>query len=209
LGEPSRLRRALRRPGDGTQYRVLRYEVHWELVTQDGNLAVGNKTKRIRFLQNSVISLTDYVQAEGRVSNQKYSPGTKVDSFKLGSRLYDLISLRHVMQAGAEMDFSVERIVHSSFPAAHEYVTVAVLDPTDLVVLTVTWPKPRPPKNVRLEQVIEQRVTGRDIDSAEFQHRVDGRTDLFQTIQSPPLGSAINVSAGIGSARPRDLRAPD
>jgi hypothetical protein len=162
-------------------------------VTADGGLAVCIKRKQLRFLQNNVISLSDYVQAEGLVTNQTYSPGGKVDSFRVGARLYDLISLGRIMQADDELDFVVERTVHNTFPAEHEWVTAEVLEPTDIAVIKLTWPQPRPPRNVRVEQTIEQRQTSREVEPNEFTNRPDGRTDLCQTIDRPPVGSDITV----------------
>jgi len=97
------------------------------------------------------------------------------------------------MQAGDEIDFTVEREVHNSFRAAQENVTIEVLTPTDVLVIKVTWPKDRPPKNVRLERMIEQRPISRDIDSREFELLADGRTVLSQTIEQPPQGGNISV----------------
>jgi hypothetical protein len=77
----------------GMPYRVLMHEVAWELLTADGSFAVARKLMRLRFLQNNVISLYDYSRPGGRVSNARYSPGKKVDTFIMGSRRYDLISL--------------------------------------------------------------------------------------------------------------------
>jgi hypothetical protein len=83
------------------------------------------------------MSLSDFVQTEGRISNATYSPGLKVDSFDVGSRRCDLISLRRLMQAGKRIGFVVERTVQNAFPRAESRHRTC-LRPDRCVAVTVT-----------------------------------------------------------------------
>jgi hypothetical protein len=179
----------------GEPYRVLTQLVEWDLITDDGEFAVVRKTMRLRFLQNDVASLMDFVQTDGRVSNATYSPGRKVDEFTVAGRRYDLVSLRRLMQAGDELNFEVYREVHGSFPGSQEWVSASVLTPTEVLTIKLTWPKDRPPKSeVRVEHSTAAgrhlNFARRDIDITELP---DGRTRLSHVVDQPAEGTTVSI----------------
>ncbi len=175
----------------GTPYRIMKYDVAWDLRTRE--MAYCRKVKTLRFLHDNVISLWDYALADGAIDNVTYSPGRKVDTFAEGNRTFDLISLGRRHQVGdPDLDFVVERQVSDSFSEAQETIIVDVVDPTDLLAFKVTWPPDLPPRNARLEITSGPERTSRDIDPSEFQE-VDGRKCFSRTIEQPPQGDEIRL----------------
>jgi hypothetical protein len=78
-------------------YEVLDYESTLELLNRSGTKAIFKKCKRIRYLQNEVITYQDHAWGDGEILiNYRTNRGKPVDWYRSGYKTYILLSLRDV-----------------------------------------------------------------------------------------------------------------
>lgn len=90
-------------------YEVLDYESILELVDIKGYKARFGKREKIRYLQDNIIAFQDQAWGAGKILvDYQCRPGFAVDRYRLGSKTYNLISLREVKSRDDVDDFETK-----------------------------------------------------------------------------------------------------
>lgn len=133
-------------------YRVILDETLWD-IKDDGRLTQFHRKRKIRLLQDDVLSLYDWGWSDGDEDDPDYTGATKVDSFQFEGRKYSLLSLRRFYPRNSIVDLGIRRTLHDALTAAQERINMHCLDPTDVQIVTVQWPPGRHPSSVRLNRM--------------------------------------------------------
>jgi hypothetical protein len=171
-------------------FHVLHYTSAMQ-VSDGGALAVGTRTKRIRFEQNSVLSISDLSESTG--SNQDYAcypkPLKAVDHFSTGGKLHSLISLGRPWNRGEELEFTIQETITGAFVADREDVTVEIANPTDALVIAVTWAAGRAVDVV----YVERGGKLMRVNDAELVRAPTGEMSFTRTFDAPQVGELVSV----------------
>jgi hypothetical protein len=130
-------------------YRVLLHDNLWEMREPDGSVVHVRRVKHLRFEQNEVISLLDFVHGDGERTSE-YSPGQVVHEFYDGIKRYSLIALDRIYSRHEEVDFVLTRTARDAFLARREEVGVVAEDVIDLLRMKILWHPERLPRSVNL-----------------------------------------------------------
>jgi membrane protein implicated in regulation of membrane protease activity len=132
-------------------YHVMLDETTWDLQGR-GEVAYATRRKRLRFVQDEVITVVDWFQGDGK-SDIEYPLGKPVHSFKADGRACTLIALDRFYGRGEELDFLVKRTARDAFPGNPDRAAVVTLDQVSVLRMTVKWSVERPPTAVRLRRM--------------------------------------------------------
>lgn len=166
----------------GAPYHLVLHEVRWDLKADGSAQSVSRR--RLRFLQNEVVSIADWSQGDGMLaSDARYLPGSAVHPYSHNGRRYQLIALDRVYARGEELDFKVERDINGVFPSSPDRAGVLTLDPTTTLKIVVRWPVDRPARNVRLKRLDPAQQVKSTQDVTKDLRKEDGRQ--FYCIEEP------------------------
>jgi membrane protein implicated in regulation of membrane protease activity len=172
-------------------YRVVSDDTLWD-IQNDGELTQFHRKKKIRLLQDDVLSLFDWGWSDGEEDEPDYTGAVKVDSFSYEGRQYSLLSLRRFYPRNSIVDLGIRRTLHGALTAPQERINMHCLDPTDFMVVTVQWPLDRAPRSVRLNRVSANGE--RSSESAEDRLAVKGgRTMLKIEEREPERRSVVTI----------------
>jgi hypothetical protein len=178
--------------GSGNPYSVLCQESTWDLATIDGSLVYATRKKEIRFDQNKVFAVCDFVQGAGSRTTT-YSPGEAVAEFLAEGRPHTLVSLGRMHYRGERITLEAKRTVTDGFLAEHEIVGVEVEDDTELLKIEIKWPVERPPNAVRVARATPAREWRAEDAMEKVDTDSDGRRTFLMTVESPEKGSTTTV----------------
>jgi hypothetical protein len=170
---------------------VLEDENRWDL-TDRGKKSTATRTKKLRFMEDRVITLLDWAAGDGRGSST-YSCGTPVRDFKLDGRHYRLLLLERFYNRGDELDFCIRRRGEDRFPNTTERVRVEAAHIISVLKMTVRWPADRPPKAVRLRKTTAAGRFSTTTVSGAVTDTPDGRREYTTTITDPELGGETAI----------------
>jgi hypothetical protein len=167
-------------------YEVLEQQRTVTLQDTQGKVATVETRQRVRFLQNHITALTDYIWGEGEVlAEYRCSPGVPVDRYYEGSRQVVLISLRRHYMAGEEITLRTFRRITGGFTRSEEYWEVEVYHRTMRITLELLFPPERPCRRA----TVTVRSSGQTV-ALGPEHWItlpDGRQQLRWVLDKPRL----------------------
>lgn len=167
-------------------YEVLEYESILELLDIDGKKAKFSKHMVIRYLQDDIVSFSDFGWSDGQgLLGYKISPGVPVDRYKSGHRNYVLISLRQRKSKGETDRFSIEWRIKNGFLLRDGFWQTDVTHRFGKMRLTIIFPRGRPPRKAFVEESNISR--NHPIKQENFRFLPDGRIKLSWSTGKPRL----------------------
>jgi hypothetical protein len=170
-------------------YEVLSYESKLEIKDSKGKIAVFSKRQKVRFLQNNIIAYQDKAWGDGEIfADYKCSPGQAVDRYRDGHRYNILISLRETKQRDEVETFLIERKIVDGFTQDTELFQTDIDHRTHHLILSLIFPKNRPPRRVTLVEQNSQKST---ILGEKYRKELpDGREEYLWQTRKPRLFEA-------------------
>ena len=167
-------------------YEVLDYESTLELLDSKGISAKFQKRKKVRYLQNNVITFQDHAWGDGEIlKNYKTSTGVLVDKYRLGYKTHVLLSLREVKNKGDVDTFNISWEIHRGFLESDGFWDTDITQRTKKICVHVIFPKNRPPHRVTIRETNRQRTTYL---GHEYRKRLsDGRIKVTWKKKNPNL----------------------
>jgi hypothetical protein len=200
-------REALRVLESGSPYHVTISESTWDL-NHDGGVSLLRR-KHLRIAQDDVVTVLDWLKADGEVVENKYRPlpGKPVHTYDSDGRQHVLVALDRPRMRDEELDFFIERKVERAFVGNPEQVLIVAYESTSLVRMTVRWPATRPPTEVRFyrrsdaerRKPVVLRTTKTD----------DGREQVEIDAQNPSLGERICIEWDWEPPTPGETHTPN
>ena len=167
-------------------YDVLCQQRTIEIHDRDGDVVTVDTVEKLRFRQNHVAALTDYVWGDGEIlADYRCSPGVPVDCYKEGSRYAVLISLREHKHHGEEMVLRTHRMIRSGFTRSQECWENDIYHRMGESEILIVFPKERQCQRA----TVARHNTGRSValGPEHFQTLPDGRQQLSWSIRKPRL----------------------
>ncbi len=169
----------------GHLYHTLEHDQTWELLDEEGREVIHIKRMKIRFIQNNVMSIVDYLWGDGEIfAEYECTPGKCVDIYRYGARYHALISLQEIKNRGDIMEITIQRKILNGFLNPTEWVELDIYSESQSTTLTIIFPDKRPCKQARLVH----RITGevKELEPYNFSYLKDGRQKLFLSFKNPP-----------------------
>jgi hypothetical protein len=167
-------------------YEVLDFEHTLELCDAEGKKAIFHKRETIRWLQDYVATYLDEAWGRGEIfAAYQCSPGVPVDRYDYGHKTCVLISLREAMRRGDILRISIDRTVRNGFDVNPGWSETVVRHRTHRFQTAVIFPKKRPPQQVFLIQVNQNRTI--PLGEANAEVMPDGRRRVFWEATNPKL----------------------
>jgi hypothetical protein len=174
------------RERSGAPYEVLELDQNWDLYDATGNEASSQKRLKLRFLQNDVIALRDFLWGDvsNTIQDYSWSPGRVVEQYQTGPRLQILIALDTVRNRGDIDTYIASYRSVGAFTSSQEWISFMATKPTDKLKVTVTFPKERPTKSISFTDGF-----GNYIDPERYIKRElnEGREKIQIELYRPPL----------------------
>jgi hypothetical protein len=167
-------------------YEVLNQTRTVIILDPKGHRATVDTVQQVRFRQNHVAALLDYVWGDGDILHKyRCSPGVAVDRYKEGTRHVVLISLRELQSRGDELSFTTHRQVIDGFTHASECWESEVYHRTRRLQVRLLFP---PARRCRRATVAVQ-STGQTValGSSCWRFLPDGRQELVWVCDKPRL----------------------
>lgn len=125
-------------------YEVISQSRTVTLCDAAGEMATIDTLQEVRFRQNHVAVLLDYVWGDGDIlADYRCAPGTPVDRHKEGTRHVVVISLRELKSVGDELTFRTHRQVVGGFTRPSECWETEVYHRTQRLDTHIIFPKER------------------------------------------------------------------
>ena len=151
------LRRLIPRQPSST-YEVLESHSILELQHREGKYPTFNKPESVRFVQDGIIAYQDQAWGDGEILlDYSCSPGTPVDPYRAGHKIYILISRREVKNKGDVDEFSIEWGIERGFLERTGYWETHVNHQTRRFRVSAVLPKSRPPRCAKMIESNRQR----------------------------------------------------
>ena len=112
-------------------------------------------------------------------------PGYPVDQYRLGSKIYYLISLREVKDRGDIDEFEIKWKIKKGFLRKDGFWGTDINHDTALIKVQVLFPKLRPPIKASILEKNRQRVT--PLNQSHFKRLPDDRWIVSWEMQKPTL----------------------
>ena len=167
-------------------YEVLEQQRTVEIHDPNGHAVTVDTTERVRFRQNHVAAITDYVWGDGdMLAEYRCSPGVPVDCYKEGSRYAILISLREHRNHGDELCLRTHRKIIDGFTRPEECWENDIYHRMGSSEIRVLFPKERKCQRA----TVARRNSGKTIalGPEHFQILPDGSQQLSWVIKKPKL----------------------
>ena len=167
-------------------YEVLEQQRTLEIHDPNGHSVTVDTAERVRFRQNHVAAITDYVWGDGdMLAEYRCSPGVPVDCYKEGSRYAVLISLREHKNHGDELCLRTHRKIIDGFTRPEECWENDIYHRMGSSEIRVLFPKERRCQGA----TVARRNSGKTIalGPEHFQILPDGRQQLSWVVKKPKL----------------------
>lgn len=133
----------------GGIYEILTSELTWDIESQ--TKASVTKNNQVRFIQNNVLAIPDYIWGDGKLKPQyTCNRGTKVREIQEGSRTCVVLAMDRMYKRDEEVALTIKREVLDAFNGDDEWIEVQPLAGTPDLTLDIRWPSARPVKDVTL-----------------------------------------------------------
>lgn len=174
----------------GSPYYVTESDCLWE-IDDDGGLT-SCRRKHLRFTQDEVVTVLDWMKNDGDSPKVKYrpEPGRRIHKYISDGRTHYLVALDRPYGREEELDFFIDRRIEGCFVKTPDRVTVVTYEPTSLVKMTVRWPANRPPKAVRF---FRRTDAERQRPLAQTVKRRQGRAEVTVIAENPELGERLVI----------------
>ena len=167
-------------------YEVLDFDHTLELRDVKGKRAVFRKREKVKLLQDYVASYVDQAWGRGDIlADYRCSPGKPVDEYPMGHKRCILISLQGIRRRGETMLISIDRTVRNGFTLKTGWSETVVRHRTHRFRTSVIFPAKRPPRQVTLLEVNQNRTTS--LGESHTEVLPDGRHRVFWETQNPKL----------------------
>ena len=176
----------------GGIYEILECTNTWDLSDPNGAVATFTKRNRVRFIQNNVLAIPDYVWGDGSSHEYRCSPGRQVDEFKEGHRVCKVISLGKAYKRDEELVLEISRTVKDAFTSSAEWLEVRPVVGTPHLELNVIFPE-----GVKAHDVVM--TTTKDATGETREKRLEkfdfdnGRQRLTVNFRRPPPDELIRI----------------
>lgn len=128
----------------GGIYEVIRHENIWKVEDKEGKKVTHTKRLKVRFIQNNVLAIEDFIWGDGDfMNNYNCTPGKVVDIYRDGSRTNVLISMKAPKGRGDIETFEFTRTIIDGFLADSEWIEVSPFYRTEHMILKVIFPPER------------------------------------------------------------------
>lgn len=132
-------------------YEVTSARVRWTLESADGRDALCERTSNWRFLRDDIRTVFDSYWGPGAQRDEyTCTPGTPIEHFEMGGRVYVAVALPSPVGVGDTMRFASKRRVRNAFPQAHEWIEVQNQYAAGPTTLEIAFPQARPPRDAEL-----------------------------------------------------------
>ncbi len=175
----------------GAPYEVLEQDQVYDLYDIDGQEAFHRRRFRIRFLQNDVIAIREYIWGEGPHIARDYScePGRIVDIHRYGPYWHVFIALDEVRNRGDVGEFTSSRKLLGSFTGEDEWISLLIKHRTAKASITVILPEGRPANRYSLSA---------DFGTTELRNRIEeqyinNRQHLIVRLDRPKLNQVYTL----------------
>ncbi len=175
----------------GAPYEVLEQDQVYDLYDPDGQEAVHRRRFKIRFLQNDVIAIREYIWGDGPHIARNYTcrPGRIVDIHRYGPYWQALIALDEVKNRGDAGEYCSSRQLIGSFTSENEWVSLLIKHRTEKAAITVIMPEGRPANRWFLTT---------DFGTTEIPHGVEeaytqNRQHLVVRLNRPPVNQNFTL----------------
>jgi len=157
-----------------------------EIHDGDGEVVTVDTVAKLRFRQNHVAALTDYVWGDGEIlADYRCSPGVPVDHYKEGSRYAVLISLREHKHHGDVLVLRTHRMIRGGFTRNEECWECDVYHRTGRIELKVIFPLERTCTRATASRRNAHETVALGLE--HFSTLPDGRQQLRWVIKRPKL----------------------
>ena len=178
--------RLLEKVYPGKMYEVLEYDSTLVLHDCKGERASYRKRQKVRYLQDNIIAFEDQAWGDGKILvGYKCSPGVPVDQYRLDYKTFILISLREVKNKGDINDFNIEWGISRGFLRQTEQWGTEIRRPVRKLIVSVIFPKKRPPQQMEMVEKSSQRRFS--LDPNIKQQLPDGRWRVVWEKSNPRL----------------------
>lgn len=176
----------------GGIYEVLNHENIWELDDVHGSQVTHTKNMQVKFIQNNVIAIEDFIWGDG-VFMKDYSctPGHVADTYKSGSRTNVLISIRDVKNKGDIENFEFKRKIVDGFKSSSEWVEIMPIYRTRKLNIKVVFPIGRPCKRATL--TTNANGAAKPIQRSEIESQPDGRQAINLVFENPKIREVFTI----------------
>jgi hypothetical protein len=131
-------------------YEVLSSTVKWEILSTDGSDAILRKNRRLRFLQDGVSVISEYVWGDESIGREfpltnsiKVRPGRVLEVYREGAKYVITVDLRKPYGRGEVLDFYFERKLVNAFTRSSEWVEVQPVENIGEQTISVVLPAAR------------------------------------------------------------------
>lgn len=188
----------------GSPYHVVESASTWD-IRDDGSASVVRR-KRLRFSQEDVVTVIDWVKGDGSIEAIKYRPSAEdspIHNYINDGRRYSLIALDRPYGRDEELDFITERTMQDCFVKTPDRVTVVPLESTSLVKMRIRWPVDHAPHAVRFSRRTD--TERQKPISLPVRQGDGGRPETEVEAQSPERGERLCIEWDWSppAARPR------
>jgi hypothetical protein len=173
-------------------YEVLEQRRVVTLCDPRGEVATVETVQSVRFRQNQIAALVDYVWGDGEIlAEYRCSPGLPVDAYREGTRTVVLISLRELKNRGDRLVFQTHRRVVGGFLRAEECWETEIYHRTARVEVQIIFPPERPCQRAT---VTVQRTARTVALGPECRRSLpDGRQALIWSLDKPRLNERYRL----------------
>lgn len=173
-------------------YEVLEFDHTLELCDVKGKRGIFRKRERVRLLQDYVASYVDQAWGRGEILAEYHcSPGKPVDQYPLGHKQCILISLQGIRRRGEVLLIAIDRTVRNGFMRKTGWSETVVRHRTHRFQTSVIFPTKRPPRQVALLEVNQNRTT--PLGESNTEVLPDGRHRVFWETQNPKLFETYSI----------------
>jgi hypothetical protein len=180
----------------GGIYEILTSQLIWNLEAQDGSLARVTKRNRVRFIQNNVLAIPDYIWGDGAMSSDyTCTPGKKVAEHQEGAKNCVVIALDRMYKRDEELDIEIARTVRGAFTGKREWIEVKPVAGTPALSFMVIWPAGREPRDatVTIENERRNRRKVRALGDEQLAWHEGGRRKYAEHFDNPSSDEVIRV----------------
>jgi hypothetical protein len=178
-------------------YEVLQSKLEWRIVSSDGSSAVLIKKRTIKFLQNNVKTLREYIWGDVYSSENVpksnhfvIKPGQVSKIYQEGGKYVIVITLDKPYMRGETLDIEYQKIIDNGFLSTREWVEFMPVTNSKIETMRVIFPDSR--------KVIKQSAKFRYGDFAEelelgekgFVKTVEDGRDVLEWVIKDPIARA-------------------
>ncbi|MBC8503508.1 MAG: hypothetical protein H8D34_01525 [Chloroflexi bacterium] len=179
-------RKALQGLANQGIYETIDYESTLEIKSNKGTRASFEKWKKIRYLQDGIITYQDHAWGDGEILlNYRTNRGKPVDHYRAGYKTYVLLSLREVKNKGDIDEFNIQWDIRKGFLTDDGYWSTDINQRTKHVKVNIIFPKSRPPLRLMIEESNRKRT--RMLGNEAKKRLPDGRWRVTWETSKPRL----------------------